>query len=224
MTTRLGRLACIGLSICTFTGCATLIFDRYDKVDIKTSPTVGFAGHIPFLWNKYVDATATVGFNKWEITAKRTNPNYLNTVVNIDEQGNETTTTTPLTVPDDRLDRSFDVFNVVIEGGPEIGFPLYEDFDSQRLIKPYVQLRGIFIKTFVQGDANWKNKQAFGWSYVGGVRYSFDNISISGGLRTERVSWTPIYDPTEGDSDKNDLDMSYERNYKPWLAVEFSFY
>ena len=38
MTTRLGRLACIGLSICTFTGCATLIFDRYDKVDIITEP------------------------------------------------------------------------------------------------------------------------------------------------------------------------------------------
>ena len=38
MTTRLGRLACIGLSICTFTGCASLIFDRYDKVDIVTEP------------------------------------------------------------------------------------------------------------------------------------------------------------------------------------------
>ena len=38
MTTRLGRLVCIGFSICTFTGCATLIFDRYDKVDIITEP------------------------------------------------------------------------------------------------------------------------------------------------------------------------------------------
>ena len=38
MTTRLGRLVCMGLSICTFTGCATLIFDRYDKVDIITEP------------------------------------------------------------------------------------------------------------------------------------------------------------------------------------------
>lgn len=38
MTTRLALLACIGLSMCIFTGCATLIFDRYDKVDIVTEP------------------------------------------------------------------------------------------------------------------------------------------------------------------------------------------
>ena len=34
----LSRLVFLGLSICTFTGCATLIFDRYDKVDIVTEP------------------------------------------------------------------------------------------------------------------------------------------------------------------------------------------
>jgi|GEM_PF-2194454 hypothetical protein len=39
MGTLLSRLVFIGLSICTFTGCATLIFDRYDKVDIVTQPT-----------------------------------------------------------------------------------------------------------------------------------------------------------------------------------------
>ncbi len=39
MGTLLSRLVIIGLSICTFTGCATLIFDRYDKVDIVTQPT-----------------------------------------------------------------------------------------------------------------------------------------------------------------------------------------
>ena len=38
MTTRLVRFVCIGLTICTFTGCATLIFDRYDKVGIITEP------------------------------------------------------------------------------------------------------------------------------------------------------------------------------------------
>ena len=38
MGTLLSRLVFIGLSICTFTGCATLIFDRYDKVDIVTEP------------------------------------------------------------------------------------------------------------------------------------------------------------------------------------------
>ena len=39
MGTLLSRLVFIGLCICTFTGCATLIFDRYDKVDIVTQPT-----------------------------------------------------------------------------------------------------------------------------------------------------------------------------------------
>ena len=34
----LSRLVFLGLSICTFNGCATLIFDRYDKVDIVTEP------------------------------------------------------------------------------------------------------------------------------------------------------------------------------------------
>ena len=38
MGTLLSRLVILGLSICTFTGCATLIFDRYDKVDIVTEP------------------------------------------------------------------------------------------------------------------------------------------------------------------------------------------
>ena len=32
------RLVFLGLSICTFNGCATLVFDRYDKVDIVTEP------------------------------------------------------------------------------------------------------------------------------------------------------------------------------------------
>ncbi len=35
---RLVRIVFIGLSICTFNGCATLIFDRYDKVDMVTEP------------------------------------------------------------------------------------------------------------------------------------------------------------------------------------------
>ena len=35
----LSRLVFLGLSICTFNGCATLVFDRYDKVDIVTQPT-----------------------------------------------------------------------------------------------------------------------------------------------------------------------------------------
>ena len=35
----LSRLVFLGLSICSFNGCATLIFDRYDKVDIVTQPT-----------------------------------------------------------------------------------------------------------------------------------------------------------------------------------------
>ena len=34
----LSRLVFLGLSICSFNGCATLIFDRYDKVDIVTEP------------------------------------------------------------------------------------------------------------------------------------------------------------------------------------------
>ena len=34
----LSRLVFIGLSICTFNGCATLVFDRYDKVAIVTEP------------------------------------------------------------------------------------------------------------------------------------------------------------------------------------------
>ena len=38
MGTFLSRLVLLGLSICMFTGCATLIFDRYDKVDIVTEP------------------------------------------------------------------------------------------------------------------------------------------------------------------------------------------
>ena len=35
---RLGLFACIGFITCIFTGCATLIFDRYDKVNIVTEP------------------------------------------------------------------------------------------------------------------------------------------------------------------------------------------
>ena len=38
MGMRLGLFACIGFITCIFTGCATLIFDRYDKVDIVTEP------------------------------------------------------------------------------------------------------------------------------------------------------------------------------------------
>ncbi len=38
MGTFLSPLVLLGLSICTFTGCATLIFDRYDKVDLVTEP------------------------------------------------------------------------------------------------------------------------------------------------------------------------------------------
>jgi len=34
----LSRIVFLGLSICSFNGCATLIFDRYDKVDIVTEP------------------------------------------------------------------------------------------------------------------------------------------------------------------------------------------
>ena len=32
------RFVFIGLSFCTFNGCATLVFDRYDEVDIVTEP------------------------------------------------------------------------------------------------------------------------------------------------------------------------------------------
>tara|TARA_B100001115_G_C15727083_1_gene353931 strand:+ start:416 stop:868 length:453 start_codon:yes stop_codon:yes gene_type:complete len=38
MGMRLELFACIGFITCIFTGCATLIFDRYDKVDIVTEP------------------------------------------------------------------------------------------------------------------------------------------------------------------------------------------
>ena len=38
MGMRLGLFACIGFITCIFTGCATLIFDRYDKVYIVTEP------------------------------------------------------------------------------------------------------------------------------------------------------------------------------------------
>ena len=34
----LSRLVFLGLSICTLNGCATLVFGRYDKVDIITEP------------------------------------------------------------------------------------------------------------------------------------------------------------------------------------------
>ncbi len=34
MGERLVRIVFLGLSICTFNGCATLMFDRYDKVEM----------------------------------------------------------------------------------------------------------------------------------------------------------------------------------------------
>ena len=38
MGVNLIRFVFIGLSFCTFNGCATLVFDRYDEVDIVTEP------------------------------------------------------------------------------------------------------------------------------------------------------------------------------------------
>lgn len=190
---------------------------NYNETSITATPTIGFAGHIPFLWNKYLDATTTVGFSNWDITAKKTQGRRDADGNLLDPTGN--------VVPEALLKRSFNVFNVIIEGGPELGFPIYEDYGTQQLLKPFVQVRGIFIKTFNQSDeVFWKNKQAFGYAYVGGLRYTFNNISVSAGVRSEVISWTPSYDPTEGDAAKNNLDITYERNFKPWLALEFAFY
>lgn len=189
---------------------------RYQDASIDVSPTFGFAGHIPFIWDKYLDATATVGFNQWDITAR--------TGRETDSEGNQPDNENQI-IPDEKLDRSFQVFNVIVEGGPELGFPLYTDYKTQQILKPFVQVRGMFIKTFNQTSGSyWKNTQAFGYSYVGGIRYSYNNISLGAGIRNEFVTWSPTYDPIEGDSEKNSLLVEYERNFKPWIALEFSFY
>lgn len=181
----------------------------YESTGLYVSPTVGFAGHIPFLWNKYLDATATVGFNEWVITAK--------TYQDANSEG--------MAIPAEKRDQSFKTFNVIIEGGPELGFPIYEDYETQQLVKPFVQVRGMFIKTFnTTSDSHWKSDQAFGYAFVGGLRYSYDYISFGVGVRKEHVSWEPLYDPAEGPQDKNELKVEYDRDFKPWVAVEFSFY
>ena len=83
------RLVFLGFSICTFNGCATLVFDRYDKVAIVTEPagveiydSEGFnigitpvqipfkrlpRQHLPLRMDGYVDTTVVMStsINPW---------------------------------------------------------------------------------------------------------------------------------------------------------------
>ncbi len=181
----------------------------YENKTLDLTPTIGFAGHIPFIWDKYLDATATVGGSQTKITAKTTKT--------LDPDSNE--------IKLARRTRVHETFNIVIEGGPELGYPVYLDYKSQQIIKPFVQVRGIFIKTFnTSPNSNWKNDQAFGWSYVGGVRWSINQISFGAGIRSEYVFWEPGYDPVAGNVKKNTLKVEYVKEYKPWVTVEWGFY
>ncbi len=102
----------------------------YENKTLDVTPTIGFAGHIPFIWDKYLDATATVGGSQTKITAK--------TNKTLDPDSNE--------IKLARRTRIHETFNVIIEGGPELGFPLYLDYKSQQIIKPFVQVRAYLSK------------------------------------------------------------------------------
>jgi hypothetical protein len=177
---------------------------------IEVSPLIGIAGHLPFLWNNYFNATMVVGFqhHAYHLTSADSRT--------IDAGTNE---------------KTMESYSVVIQGGPELGLPLYTDFKSQQMFKIFAYGQVIIGKTFLDGESNFQNDPYWGYNYGFGVRYAIKRFSLSAGTKTAEWIWKPVYqedvgniDPDLGEDLVNKMRVRYTQFYNIYFDIKYSLF
>ena len=180
------------------------------KDGIEVSPLIGIGGHLPFLWNPYFNATMVVGFQTHKYN-----------LVSTDER----------TVEAGTNEKTLTSYTVVIQGGPELGLPLYTDEQSQQMVKLYGFGQVIIGKTFLDSKTNFKNDAYYGYNYGSGLRYAISRFSVAAGVKSSTWIWKPLYDESKGNIDSsigedrvNKMRVYYEQFLTPYIDVKLSLF
>jgi hypothetical protein len=174
------------------------------KNDVKISPMMGVAGHLPFIpsvFKYWVNVSGVVGGQNTEYTFT-------------DSVGTE---------------KKVSSFNFVIQGGPELGIPVWTSVESQQMFKVFGFSHVSLQPTFHAKSFEFKNSLALGWAWGTGARYAVDRLSISGGVKnTPQLLWKPGFNESaekaQGTSSENKLRVLYSQEWIPYITLEYSLY
>lgn len=177
---------------------------RFVNTKFSATPQVGVGGHIPFLWNRVLNASGHVSYQKIDYEFEAEKP--------VGAKKNLRTLTT---------------HSIVVQAGGEVGIPLYSSPVTDRMFKLIGYLHMIIGKDFiVQNEPkNWEYKNPYwGWAWGGGARYAFDMFSISAGVKNAYWLWRPSYDPSQGREEDNHMRVRFDEFLTPFITLEFALY
>jgi hypothetical protein len=198
---------------------------------LDVTPLIGITAHLPFIWPNYLTANAILAgqFHEYDLVAKNSsvpventdNPESAVKYINVDNQtlatnGNVST-------------KSFSTFAFMIEGGPELGLPLYTNYETQTMFKLLAYGHISFGQSF-NFNTNFEKALYFGALYGGGFRYSFQRWSLDLGFKNGITKWHPVYDPAKGEistedpKKRNDLEIIYTQVFNPYLSIKWAVY
>jgi len=161
-------------------------------------PLIGVGGNMPF--NNYFGLNGLVGFQsiKFDFTTP--------------VGGNESITPALL----------------IVQPGFEVGFPVFVDYHNQSMFKFYGYADAILGKIFLGGDSKFSNGELWGYAYGGGVRFAWNMIGISTGVRFAYEFWKLDYDGIETLSNTTtkqyDFDVDFTTYAKPFINLTISLY
>ncbi|MGL1903300.1 MAG: hypothetical protein OCC49_14260 [Fibrobacterales bacterium] len=127
--------------------------------------------------------------------------------------------------------RDISMLNLIIQPGIEIGYPVYTNTKSNISIYPHLYGSGITGKTFLdQSATDFENGQFWGYAYGAGVRIGWNNIHISGGVRSSYQIWKLAIDPVKikGTAGLTENDYTFMHEWstfmQPFMSVTLGFY
>lgn len=117
----------------------------------------------------------------------------------------------------------------MIEGGPELGLPLYTNYQTQTMFK-LLSFGHISFGQSFNFDTNFQKALYFGAFYGAGFRYSYQRWSFDLGFKNGITKWHPVYDPAKGAIDssqpekQNDMEVVYTQMFNPYLSIKWAVY
>jgi hypothetical protein len=177
--------------------------------EITPSPIIGITGMLPFLWHNYLNLQATVGgqFHNFKLKT-----------VGVDSAA--------IKAGKEKLD--FSTFSFVIQGGPELGYPVWTDVESQQMLKPVAFGNILVAKTF-NSNTEFTNDMMFALTTGGGMRYTIKRVGLTAGVKWGWWYWKPTYNDSESSLnsdgvDRNRMRMTYRQVASPYVDLKYSIF
>jgi hypothetical protein len=199
------------------------------NVDVTGGPTFGVGAQLPVY--PYLGINGIVGIQQIIVDYNIQSSNAIQQMMLGDRDSTfvlagDTTPQFGLGLTSDDLNGQMLSRNLIIQAGAELGYPVYSDYKSDFMIKPYAFGSGILGKTFFD-DSKFKNTTLWGYAYGAGVRIAWRSVAVEAGVRASHTFWQTYFDPSDMTGEQatdDEFMLDYDTPISPFVKAVYSLY